>query len=174
MSHLDHNTFKHLFKEYYNPLCNFASSIINDKLVAQDIVQDVFAKIWHKRDDIELRSEYKSYLFSAVKNRSLEILRKAKLDAKVASNLAEMGAKIDVNKEADSFVLKEQLYNSIRQLPTKCQEVFVLNKIEGLSYVEVANKLGISVKTVENHIGKAFRILRTSMSDKWSVNNDNI
>ncbi|MEM9549401.1 MAG: sigma-70 family RNA polymerase sigma factor, partial [Bacteroidota bacterium] len=70
--------------------------------------------------------------------------------------------------EANKFMLKEFLYNSIRQLPPKCQEIFVLNKVNGLTYTEIADDLDISVKTVENQIGRAYRKLRILMAGKMS------
>ena len=72
-----------MFKEYYNPLCNFASSIIKDRKVAQDVVQDVFTKLWAKRNELNINSSEKSYLFQAVKNRAFEILRRKEHEAKV-------------------------------------------------------------------------------------------
>ena len=170
MELLDKNRFKEVFKEYYNPLCNFASSIIKDRKVAQDVVQDVFTKLWAKRNELKIKTSEKSYLFQAVKNRAFELLRKREHEANV--DLSMYSETYDQNnnieEQANKFMLKEYLYNSIRQLPPKCQEIFVLNKVNGLTYNEIADELEISVKTVENQIGKAYRKLRVMMSDKLS------
>ncbi len=160
-----------MFEKYYNPLCNFAFTIVKDKKTAQDAVQDVFAKLWAKKDEITIKTNEKSYLFTAVKNRSLEILRKEAIDAKV--NKADYNQIADdVDEEASKYMLKEKLYNSIRQLPPKCQEIFVLTKVNGLTYAEVAEELNISVKTVENQIGKGYRKLRILMTDNLSNSKD--
>jgi len=159
-----------VFKKYYNPLCNFATTIVNDHKMAQDAVQDVFTKLWDKRESLSIDTNEKSYLFQAVKNRSLELLRKKKSDSKVSkadySDVYDNSVELD--EQAKKYMLKEYLYTSIRQLPPKCQEIFVLNKINGLTYKEIANDLDISIKTVENQIGKAYRKLRTIMKGKLS------
>lgn len=159
-----------MFKQYYNPLCNFAATIVHDPKTAQDIVQDVFTKLWAKRDELSISTSEKSYLFQAVKNRSLEILRHKKQEEKYAeSSMASAEVdRISVDEEADNYLLREFMYKSIRQLPPKCQEVFMMNKINGLTYREIAEDLDISVKTVENQIGKAYRILRELMAGRLS------
>lgn len=170
MELLDKNKFKEVFKEYYNPLCNFAVSITSDRKMAQDVVQDVFTKLWDKRNELAINSSAKSYLFQAVKHRAFELLRKKKNESKLDNY--EIATSYDNHKEleeqASKFMLKEFLYSSIRQLPPKCQEIFVLNKVNGLTYNEIAEDLEISVKTVENQIGKAYRKLRMLMADKMS------
>ena len=153
-----------MFKQYYNPLCNFASSILDDRRFAQDVVQDVFAQFWSKKEELVVNDNIKSYLFSAVKNRSLEILRKNKVNAKMVDSYSVDSDKTELNNVADHYLKREKLYKAIKQLPPKCQEVFLLNKIDGLTYKEIASNLDISVKTVENHIGKAYRILREMVS----------
>lgn len=170
MELLDKNRFKEVFKEYYNPLCNFAASITSDRKMAQDVVQDVFTKLWDKRNELVINSSEKSYLFQAVKHRAFEILRKRKNESKL--NVVDFdevhNSNVELEEEANNFMLKEYLYNSIRQLPPKCQEIFVMNKVNGLTYNEIADDLDISVKTVENQIGRAYRKLRKLMSGKMS------
>ena len=170
MELLDKNRFKEVFKEYYNPLCNFATSITSDPKMAQDVVQDVFTKLWDKRNELVINTNEKSYLFQAVKHRAFEILRKRKNETKINVSDFEESFSPDkgIEEQADKFMLKEFLYNSIRQLPPKCQEIFVLNKVNGLTYNEIADDLDISVKTVENQIGKAYRKLRVLMAGKMS------
>ena len=170
MELLDKNRFKEVFKEYYNPLCNFAAGITSDRKMAQDVVQDVFTKLWDKRNELHINSSEKSYLFQAVKHRAFEILRKRKNESKLneIEFEASYSTERDMEEQANKFMLKEFLYNSIRQLPPKCQEIFVLNKVNGLTYNEIADDLDISVKTVENQIGKAYRKLRILMAGKMS------
>jgi len=167
---IDKNRFKEVFKEYYNPLCNFATSITSDPKMAQDVVQDVFTKLWDRRNELVINSNEKSYLFQAVKHRAFEILRKRKNESKLnAVDYKESyNSEKEIEDQANKFMLKEFLYNSIRQLPPKCQEIFVLNKVNGLTYSEIADDLDISVKTVENQIGKAYRKLRVLMAGKMS------
>ena len=161
--------FKQLFEQYYNPLCNFANSILYDSTKAEDAVQDVFVKMWQKKDTLEDLEHLKSYLFRATKNKCIEYLRKLKLDQKLSEESArqlEVSSSINTDDEADKYLLKEKLFNSIRQLPPKCRDVFTMSKINGLTYNEIAEELGISSKTVENQMGRALRLLREMMNTK--------
>ena len=161
--------FKKLFEQYYNPLCNFACTILYDSNKAEDAVQDVFVKMWQKKEKVGELEYVKSYLFTATRNKCIEYLRKLKLDRKLSEQnekRLEMSSSMNIDDEAEKYVLKEKLFNSIRQLPPKCQEVFTMSKINGLTYSEIADELGISPKTVDNQIGRALRLLREMMKAK--------
>lgn len=161
--------FKTLFEQYYNPLCNFANTILFDSNRAEDAVQDIFVKMWQKKDTVGELDNVKSYLFMATRNKCIEFLRKLKLDRKLSEEnerRLEMSSKMNIDEEADKFVLKEKLFNSIRQLPPKCRDVFTMSKINGLTYSEIADELGISPKTVDNQMGRAMRLLREMMKTK--------
>ena len=161
--------FKKLFEQYYNPLCNFASTILYSSIKAEDAVQDVFIKMWQKKDTIGGLENVKAYLFTATKNKCFEYLRKLKLERKLSEeneSRLEMSSSINIDDETDKYVLKEKLFNSIRQLPPKCRDVFTMSKINGLTYSEIADELGISPKTVENQMGRALRLLREIMKTK--------
>ena len=154
-----------MFKQYYNPLCNFAASILKDKKLAEDVVHDVFEKLWDKRSELNINDNEKSYLFTSVRNKAIEVIRKNKSDQKLEVDYINSTLENGLDEVSDKYLLKEKLYRSIRQLPPKCQKVFLLNKINGLTYIEIADDLDISVKTVENHMGKAFRLLREMMKN---------
>jgi len=163
LNKLDSHKFKVLFRTYYNPLCNFAASIVKDDKLAQDVVQDVFTQLWEKRDKVSISENDKSYLFSSVKNKAIEKLRKIANESQLTEVLKQMQDS-SLSQQADKFVLREKINNSIRQLPPKCKEIFVMSKVNGLTYTEIAEELSISVKTVENQIGKAYRLLRSLIS----------
>jgi len=131
--------------------------------MAQDVVQDVFTHLWERRNSISVKENEKSYLFSAVKNKAIENLRKKASDAKVTEVLKQLQGST-VEEQADRLVQRERINKSIRQLPPKCQEIFLLSKVNGLTYAEVATELNISVKTVENQIGKAYRLVRSMLA----------
>lgn len=160
----EHN-FQIVFKRFYNPLCNFAASIVKDDKLAQDVVQDVFTHLWDKRNAISISENEKSYLFSAVKNKSIEKLRQQMSESQLADAIRIMQEQ-PVEIEADKYLLREHINNSLRQLPPKCKQIFELSKMNGLTYAEIAEELDISVKTVENQIGKAYRILRDLLAGK--------
>lgn len=165
--------YKKVFEEYYNPLCNFASRYVSGSDLAEDIVQEVFVQIWQKRKRITLTSGIRSYLFQSTRNKAIEIIRRNKLQtAYIEEEKYNAESSYEIDHEADNHMLKEHLYKSIRQLPPKCQEIFVLSKISGLTYAEIAEELNLSVKTVENQIGRGLKLLR-AMLTKMRSDNEN-
>lgn len=159
-------TYRALFETYYNPLCNFAYRMLKDRDKAEDVVQDVFLQIWEKRSRITIDSSLQSYLFQATRNKVIEWIRKEKLFLEYEQSERIKEELADVDQEAEKFMRLEKLYTFIRQLPPKCQEVFILSKVNGLTYREIAEDLNISVKTVENQIGRALHLLRQKFGKK--------
>lgn len=165
--------YRKVFEEYYNPLCNFAYKYVNSSDTAEDVVQEVFVQIWQKRASIELTSGIKSYLFQSTRNKAIELIRRKKLQAAYVDEEIHKGeTSYELEEEADDYMLKEQLNKSIRQLPPKCQKIFVLSKFNGLTYSEIAEELNLSVKTVENQIGRGLKLLR-EMLTKMRSDNEN-
>ncbi len=156
---MDKETFRYLFNTYYNALCNYACLSLGMSNDAEDIVMEVFAHIWDKRDVLQEIENPKAYLFRSVHHKALEKMRAKKLVI-----VALEGEKIvvpDYKEEiADDYLLKEKIFQSIRQLPTQCRVIFVKSKLEGMSHKEIAHELQIAVKTVENQITKAFKLIR--------------
>ena len=164
---IDRNIYKKLFEDYYEPLCNFAYGYMNDLDESEDIVQEVFVYLWQKRKDLKINSSLKSYLFSSVKNKSIERIRRNKLESKyISEKLAE--AKHHDNSEDENeiekLVLIQKLYKSIDELPGRCQLIFKMAKVDGMTYNEISQKLDLSVKTVESQMRRAFIILREKLS----------
>jgi RNA polymerase sigma-70 factor (family 1) len=161
---LDKSSFKNLFELHYSPLCNFAYRITDDIDQAEDIVQDIFVKVWNDPDLLDGNKNINSYLYSMVRNRAFEVIRRENISQKINQQLEYIqnnAATTNVEEdEIEKLLLLEQIYVSIRQLPPKCSEVFTLSKVNGLTYVQIAEKMNISVKTVENHMGKALRLMR--------------
>lgn len=157
--------FEGVFLKYYNPLCNFCQRYIQDSDEVQDVVQDVFEKLWTKREAITFDKPIQYYLFTSVKNRAIEKIRKKKRGAEIIDNLDVPTQTEVIEEDTDQFVRKEMLYNAIRELPPKCQEVFKMSKIDGLTYNEIAAEMDISVKTVENQMRRAFQILRKLLNN---------
>lgn len=161
---MDKSSFKNLFELHYSPLCNFAYRITDDIDQAEDIVQDIFVKVWNDPDLLDGNKNINSYLYSMVRNRAFEVIRRENISQKINQQLEYIqnnAATTNVEEdEIEKLLLLEQIYVSIRQLPPKCSEVFTLSKVNGLTYVQIAEKMNISVKTVENHMGKALRLMR--------------
>ena len=161
IKNLDQGSFEKLFREYFPPLMAFARKILVDEDEAREVVQKVFISLWEKRSEIDVSTSLKSYLFTSVHNRSLNVIR----DQKKFSGLEvpEVAGEWDVSTQIESMELEEKIMDAIRSLPEKCREVFQLSRFDGLKYSEIAKHLDISVKTVENQMSKALKILREKL-----------
>ncbi len=164
---LESKEFRYIFDEYYQPLCNYAFKYTKDIEKAEDIVQDVFVKIWLKQKMINKSQNWVSYLFMMVKNRTLDELKRDNVGMKITqeyyhSKENQVYLTVDEN-EIEYYLTLDTLYKSIQSLPPKCSEVFTMNKINGISQQDIAERLGISIKTVEAHMAKAYKLLRSSL-----------
>ena len=162
----DKQQFEQLFRAFFTPLCHFSNTYVKDLEAAKGITQEVFAKVWEKRADIDPDKSLKSYLFSSVKNRSLNYIRDHK---KFASQILDVEiAHFETTFEQDAIELaelQEKIDRTIDELPVKLKKVFLLSRFEELKYREIAEKLGISQKTVEAQMSKALKILREKLKD---------
>jgi len=147
---------------HYVPLCNYANSLLKDDLIAEDLVQDVFLHLWKNNDSLSVSATMQSFLFTSVKNKVYEYCRSKKAYAKALENFKQVSnSNEEMSAESNKYMSLERLSSLLRHLPPKCRNVFALNKLNGLSYAEIAAKEGISIKTVENHMLKALKIIRT-------------
>ncbi|QGY46346.1 RNA polymerase sigma-70 factor [Maribellus comscasis] len=157
--------YDYLFHYYYSGLVIFSYRLVEDMDTAEDIVQDFFFRLWFNREELVIRQSLKSYFFSAVKNRSLDFLKRKKIGIRIEKELSYVRAGTG-NEEQNFLVqaeLEEQIKIAIEKLPEKCKKVFLMNRFEGMKPAEIAKYENISVRTVEGHIGKAIRILRTEL-----------
>ena len=154
-----------LFKSHYKGLCRYAFSILKDQEEAEEVVQKLFIKMWEKRQDIEILKDVRAYLYRSTYNQSLNELNRLKRNA-MNVDITD-GVMIKTNTEASDRVmsteLEEIIESAVCSLPDKCGEVFRLSRFSQLSYKEIALKLDISVKTVENHMGKALKLMRIEL-----------
>lgn len=164
---LDQASFEKLFREYFPSLMAFARKILVDEDDAREVVQKVFINLWEKRGELDLATSLKSYLFTSVHNRSLNVIRDRKKFT--SGEIPEMAEGWDVSAQIESMELEEKIRAVISSLPEKCREIFEMNRFEGLKYSEIAEKLEISVKTVENQMSKALNILREKLSKYLSI-----
>jgi RNA polymerase sigma-70 factor (ECF subfamily) len=162
----DVKAFEAIFNAYYAPLCLFASQFLGDDEKAEEIVQDLFVNVWSKRHSLHIDRSLKNYLFHAVKNQCLNWIQHTKIRAKHAENVKENFMR-QMN-ESDYFLevgLSEKIAESIESLPEKRRQIFKLSREQGLKYQEIADMLGLSVKTVETHMGLALKQLREQLRD---------
>lgn len=162
---LNKNNYKLLFDDYYEVLCNFAYGYMNDYDLSEDVVQEVFVYLWQKRKKLEIKSSIKSYLYSSVKNKCIEIIRRNKLEQKYIGEKLEEAKNNEENEEEeiDNLVRIKKLYDSIEELPKKCKLIFKMAKMEGMTYNEISSELDLSVKTIESQMRRAFILLREKL-----------
>ena len=161
----DENAFDYLFNYYYAGLVVYADKLLFNNHLSEEIVQGVFMKLWQDRRYIEINSSVKSYIFQSVRNKCLDILKHRKIKDDYARKvLSEQEpsseATWDAYVESELYVI---LIREIEKLPPECQKVFRYSRIRNHTNREIAEKLGISLKTVENQISKALRILRIAL-----------
>ena len=158
---MNKHSFEQLFREYFTPLMSFAKKILVDEDDAREVVQKVFINLWEKREEIDLSTSLKSYLFTSVHNRSLNVIRDRKKFS--SEEVPELAGEWDVSAQIESMELEEKIRETIEALPEKCRQIFELSRFDGLKYSEIAEQLDISVKTVENQMSKALKILREKL-----------
>ena len=160
----DREAFKSLFDTYYASLCHYASHYLNDDSLSEEVVQELFVKIWEKRKSLDIDTSVKSYLFRAVRNGCLNQIQHDKVVKLHANKLKEA---LTTDDPADDYLITPEmilrLEEGINSLPEKRREIFRLSREEGLKYREIAEKLNISVKTVEAQMGLALQTLRSKI-----------
>lgn len=155
--------FEQIFNQYYQQLCSFAFQFLKEDLGAEEIVQDVFCAIWEKRSTQQIDS-VKSYLYQAVRNKCLNAIKHIEVREEYKQqNKYQLDLEENSEEENDSNELTQNLKTTIDAMPEMRKKVFLMSKYDGLKYSEIASALGISVKTVENHMGKALAFLRDEM-----------
>ena len=155
-----------LFKTFYQPLCNYAYTFIQDRDEAEEIVQSTFLSVWEKRDGLEIRTGVKPYLYAMVRNACLNVIKHEKIKQKhVASELALAERSIEsVSRTVMASELETRISEAMGKLPEQCRLIFKLSRFEELKYAEIADQLQLSVKTVENQMGKALKIMREGLN----------
>lgn len=152
---------EYLFKEYYQALCVHAYRILNNTEVAEDIVQDVFMKLWNKKDQININTSVKSYLYKSTTNTALNYLEKNKVIVQSDEALEfEPNGQVAPDLQMSAKQLKSRIDEAINNLPPKCKTIFILSRHEGMKYKQIADHLNISVKTVENQMSIALERIR--------------
>lgn len=161
----DEKAFEKVYADYYHQLSLYLYRLSLDKEKSEDIIQDIFMYLWNKREKINITISLKSYLFKIANNKLNDWHRINKKKNKMLSiyTYAEKIQTTKFNEDTASDTNLEKLDACICELPPKCKDVFVANKIDGRKYREVASDMNISVKTVENHVSKAYKILRSCM-----------
>ncbi len=161
----DDRAIELLFDRFFDYLCAVVYRVIHDYEAARDVVQDIFLDLWKKRERINIQTALRPYLRRAAVNRGLNYIKRKRIisndDEDAASDIVSMTPSGQAFMEKDE--LESRIYAVIESLPPKCKLVFAMSRFESMSYQEIATALNISVKTVENQISKALRILRAEV-----------
>lgn len=158
--------FETLFKSHFKELHSYANTLVRDELVAEEIVQNLFFKLWEKKENLNIHTSLRAYLYRSTYNESLNYLRHQKVKLKYQQHSEyTMKDKADNLNQLEAKELERKLHSALNRLPEACRTIFQMSRFEDLKYREIADKLNISIKTVENQMGKALRTLRVELID---------
>nr|WP_245405113.1 RNA polymerase sigma-70 factor [Algoriphagus sp. AGSA1] len=156
----NHIAFHEFYQRHWEQLYLRAFSILQDSDASEDIVQDVFLEIWNKRTDLNI-DKPSQYLFTCVKHAIFKVLQKQKLKERHLHTLNSIDLLVQAEASMDTQEIEQAILNHLDQLPGRCKEIFVMSRFENMSNREIALKLGISTKTVENQIYRALKSLKS-------------
>lgn len=161
----DREIFNRIFYLFYSDLVNYCGRFVNDDDVAEEIVQDIFTKLWIRHSYININSSLKAYLYKAVRNHTLNYFKYIKQKEKYKqyiglSTIEKTDTPLNKLEEKN---IQIRIDEAMLMLPEKCRKVFELKRYERLKNKEIAEKLNISIKTVENHISKAIKLLKKAL-----------
>jgi RNA polymerase sigma-70 factor (ECF subfamily) len=159
--------FEALFRTHYSALCSYANGFLKDVDASEEVVQEMMFRLWTGRESLVINSSLKSYLYRSVRNGCLNVLKH--LDVREEYKSFRERENVDSQRsQEDEMIISElevRIREAIDRLPVERRKVFILSRYDGMSYNKIAEKLGISIKTVENQMGKALKTLREELSD---------
>ena len=158
---LNKESFKERFDVYYPMLCRIAFGYIPDTHECEDIVQECFIAVWNNGKHELEEKEFVSYMVRAVKNNCISFLRKQRQEVmSLDDEQAPVVCLEIIDEDAEETSADEKLDRILSVLPPKCKQIFLMSKLHGMKYQEIAEQLNLSVKTVENQMGKALKLIR--------------
>ncbi len=164
--------FDFVFSYYYSGLCAYCERITNNQDVSEDIVQELFLNLWIKHHKIKIESSLKNYLFTSVKNRSIDYIKSEQRKTKKLIHLTEEPLQYE-NLSSLWFAeteLQAVVEKSLQKLPPRCREIFELSRLDGLKNQQIADKLSLSKRTVELQVSNALKQLRIDMAAYLPLN----
>ena len=157
--------FQSLFRAYYPSLCVYARRLTGDADEAREVVQDLFVRLYEHRQSLPAPGSLKSYLYAAVRNACLNRAKQAQTRHRHHQQILYAAP---TGEDADALVqleLEEKIWRAVQELPEQCRKIFQMNRFGDKKNRQIAEELGISVRTVETQISKALRLLRAALSD---------
>lgn len=161
-------TYKAVFRQYYPKLLFYATRLVGAE-EAEDVVQDVFAELWRRRDTVVIGEQILAFLYRSVYTKAINLLKHQAIENNYSNAMTEIYERklqfyqpdhAEVIRKIENQELRQEIYNAINELPDKCREVFKLSYLHDMKNKEIAETLSISLRTVEAHIYKALKFLR--------------
>jgi len=163
----DEQAFEWLFRQYYEKLCQWAYHYLRDLDSSEEVVQELYYNLWKNRATLEFYVSVKSYLYKAVSNNCKMLIRKKGRHDAIEADLASQnpGSVTEPEELLEVKEIKEVVSKTLNELPEKPAQIFRMSRYERLKYREIAEKLSISIKTVEANMGKALKIFRKNLQE---------
>lgn len=170
-------TYQTIFRRYYPSLIFYASRLVGEE-DAEDVVQDVFVELWRRQNNIEIGTQIQAFLYRAVYTRALNVLKHRNVEDGYCAAMKEINQRRaefyqpdnnEVIRRIEDRELRKEIYNAINELPDKCKEVFKLSYLHDMKNKEIADTLGVSLRTVEAHMYKALKYLRSRLNSLWMI-----
>lgn len=162
----DIKVFEGVFRLLYAPLCGYVNKIILNKEIAEEIVQEVFYVVWKNRTTLEIKTSIKSYLYRSAHNKALHYIEHEKVKGKYIDYISNNEQFSETPEQAMQTSEMYAIYqDTLKKLPENCRNIFNMSRNQGLKYKEIADKLSISVKTVEANMGRALKAFRQSFAN---------
>ena len=170
-------TYKALFRRYYPSLIFYATRLVGEE-EAEDVVQDVFVELWKRKDSIEIGEQIQAFLYRAVYTRALNVLKHRNVEDGYCAAMEEINRRRaefyqpdnnEVIRKIEDRELRKEIHDAINELPAKCKEVFKLSYLHDMKNKEIADVLGVSLRTVEAHMYKALKFLRNRLGHLWFI-----
>lgn len=165
--------FEEIFKTHYSILCSYAHGFLRDPDAAEEVVQEVMFRVWTGRESLIIENSIRSYLFRAVRNGCLNVIKHREKKEEYRSFKKSEHVEIQRSQEDEVIIseLEFRIREAIDHLPVERRKIFIMSRYENLTYGQIAVKLGLSIKTIENQMGKALKSLREELSDylPWLV-----
>jgi RNA polymerase sigma-70 factor, ECF subfamily len=164
----DQGQYESLFRSSYVSLVRYAKTLIRDHDTAEEIVQDLFFRIWQDKEKLQIESSLNGYLYRAVHNRCLHYINHTKVVERYAREM--MFSETENNETPTDIInyrdLQARIAGILERLPEKCGKIFCMSRFEGLKYSEIAQKLSVSIKTVEANMGRALKEFRKALAEQ--------
>jgi len=160
-----------LFRAYYSQLCSHALRFVSSKAIAEDLVSDIFYEFHSQSSYQNIKTSYRSYLYSSTRNRAFDYVRKEMKRQTSLENASFVS--ISENLQPDSITQYDDFYQDVQKtidsMPIKRRQIYLMNRFEGKKIQEIADELTISNRTVEAHLYQAFKFLRNALREKWLI-----